>query len=322
MAVLYGCVIGSCAALAVEGWSVLLGRNLHTVIDGKVYRSAQLSGADLEKVVRDYGIRTVINLRGCADPLGWYLEESRATHRLGISQEDVSLSSGRLPSGVEMRRLLRTLDKSEYPILLHCRRGADRTGLTSAMVLLLEGKSSLSEALRQISVRYGHVALGRPASLDHFFDFYKKWLDEHWLAHSSAAFRQWIEDGYHPGRYQFTAELIDPPALPVNQPSALHVRLRNQGDEIWQFRPGSNAGIRVAYILRDPDGKVCVNEGAGLFRTQVPPGQSIDLTLAFPPLKRPGRYHLLVDPLDDKGDMFHQIGLEPLECEVMVRSER
>src|SRR5947209_10234346 len=89
---------GLVLTLALHAGYVLVGPNFHTVVPGSVYRSAQPSGERLEALVRDYGIRTVVNLRGCCDPLPWYLEQCRASNRLNLSQEDISFSAGRLPS--------------------------------------------------------------------------------------------------------------------------------------------------------------------------------------------------------------------------------
>src|SRR5262245_43374218 len=85
-----------------ETGRVLLGRNLHTIGPGQVYRCAQPSPECLAHAVERLGIRTVINLRGCCNPFDWYLAESRATQALSICQEDVCLSAGRLPSVPEV----------------------------------------------------------------------------------------------------------------------------------------------------------------------------------------------------------------------------
>src|SRR5262249_9730162 len=120
-----------------EAYRVFVGSNFHPVIPGRVYRSAQLSPEELQQRLQAKGIRTVVNLRGCSDPLPWFLEEARVTHRLNVCQEDICFSAGHLPAVGEMRRLVEVLDRTEYPILLHCRRGADRTGMSAAVVLLL-----------------------------------------------------------------------------------------------------------------------------------------------------------------------------------------
>src|SRR5262245_36133345 len=84
-----GCVLGLLLAVLCEAGRVLLGSNFHIVLPGRVYRCAQLSDERLEQIVQAHGIRTVVNLRGTCTPLPWYLDESRATHRLNVSQEDV-----------------------------------------------------------------------------------------------------------------------------------------------------------------------------------------------------------------------------------------
>ena len=131
-AVFHGCWVGLLLAAAAEVGRVLWGTNFHTVVPGRVYRCAQLSGPALTRLIQAHGIRTVVNLRGCCAPFPWYLDECRATHHRDVAQEDVCFSAGRLPSGPELRRLVEVLDRTEYPILLHCRRGADRTGTMAA----------------------------------------------------------------------------------------------------------------------------------------------------------------------------------------------
>src|SRR6516162_3480884 len=74
--VLLGCVAGLVCALGVESWHVLFGTNLHVIVPGLAYRCAQPTRADVEHMVHRYGIKTIINLRGCCSELDWYMEES------------------------------------------------------------------------------------------------------------------------------------------------------------------------------------------------------------------------------------------------------
>src|SRR5436309_5048055 len=83
--------------MGLEAYRVIAGDNLHTVIPGKVYRGAQPSAAALTRLANDYGIKTVINLRGLCPDLGWYEEEARLTHDLDLVQEDIGMSAYRLP---------------------------------------------------------------------------------------------------------------------------------------------------------------------------------------------------------------------------------
>ena len=316
----FGLLMGVGSAAGVEISRLCLTHNLHAVIPGKVYRSAQLTPTDLEKVVRAHGIRTVVNLRGVCDPTPWYLQECRATHELEIQQADICLSAGRLPSDVELRRLVRTLDETEYPILLHCFRGADRTGMASALVLLLQGEVTFAEARRQLGPRYGHARIGRPAYLDQFLDSYGVWLEKKNRIHSPAAIREWLNHGYVPENLRCHLEPSNlPEHIPVGTPSSIHIRAENTGSKSWRLRPGTNAGTHLRYLLWDPDGSLVTEERSGLFEATVAPQQSVDLVLSVPAPQKAGRYHLFVDMIDEQHCSFHQTGSEPLELDLLAR---
>jgi hypothetical protein len=317
--VLRGCLIGLLLALGMEAGRVLFGSNVHVVVPGQVYRSAQLSPHELKKLVQKYHLRTVVNLRGCCPGIDWYEAESRATHALDVSQEDICFSAGHLPSISEMRRLTEVLDESERPLVLHCKRGADRTGLAAAVFLLSQTETSLATAQRQLGLRYGHFALGRPAYLDEFLDLYTTWLREQGCEHSSTVFRHWVEEAYCPGACRSVVEPLDwPPSMPAGKPFGLRVRAHNTSLGPWHFRPGSNAGFHVGYHLWDEHGGPLKECTAGLFRAEVAPGQSIDVMLPFPVLT-PGHYRVQVDTVEAQHCWFHNAGSEPLECELDVR---
>jgi protein tyrosine phosphatase (PTP) superfamily phosphohydrolase (DUF442 family) len=317
--VLWGSGTGLLLVFSGETLNIFLGRNLHVVVPGRVYRCSQRSSEDLEAIVRRHGIRTVVNLRGCCAPWPWYLEETRATHRLGVAQEDICFSAARLPSVHELRRLVEALDRTEYPILLHCRRGADRTGMASAIVLLLLTDVPLDAARRQLGLRYGHLALGRPAFLDRFLDLYAEWLRAQGETHCRTTFRRWAEHEYCPGQCRCRIEPLDVPAsIPCGRPAALRVRVHNTSVKNWRLRAGTNAGFHAAFSLCDAQDRCVAMGRAGMFNAEVAPGQSIDLTLALPAVKAPGTYRLLVDMIDEQQCMFFQTGSELLEQEVIV----
>lgn len=78
-------VVGVLLALLVGYVGVVAATgNFHSVVAGEVYRSAQPSGATLSRYQRDYGIRTVINLRGENASEAWYQDEIATSRRLGI----------------------------------------------------------------------------------------------------------------------------------------------------------------------------------------------------------------------------------------------
>lgn len=317
-----GCVAGVALTLILHVGYVLFGSNFHTVLPGAVYRCAQPSPADLEWAVRKLGVRTVINLRGCCDPAPWYLEQCRATNRLNISQEDLGFSSARLPSVPTIRQLLEVLERSEYPILVHCHKGADRTGMVSVMALLLRTATPLAEARKQLGFRYGHLRVGRAGHIDRFFDLYEEWLAARGAEHSPALFRNWVAHEYCPGECRADILALDgagrgPTQVPCCRPFPLRVRCTNTSVKPWHFQPGTNAGIHATYLLHDSADRFTCTGRAGMFYATVPPGGHIDLTLALPALS-PGRYALRVDLADEQHGSFLQLGSEPLFWELEV----
>src|SRR5437868_10409278 len=85
------------APLLFHGWYIAFGGNFHTVVPGAVYRSAQPSKAELQKLVSVYGIRTVINLRGDNTDV-WYLDEHDMGRTLGVQIVDVGRWAKQPPS--------------------------------------------------------------------------------------------------------------------------------------------------------------------------------------------------------------------------------
>ena len=56
-------------------------------------------------------------------------------------------------------------------MLIHCKSGADRTGLAAGLWLLLQGRPP-EEAVAQLSLRWGHISASRTGILDAFFRLY------------------------------------------------------------------------------------------------------------------------------------------------------
>ncbi len=318
--------VGALAAVGVQAVRIFASSNAHTVIPGRVYRTAQLSGPELSAFIADKGVRTVVNLRGVGPETAWYMAEARATHAANVCQEDVTLSAKRLPPPYEVRRLIEVIDHTAYPIVFHCKQGADRTGLASTVALLLQPGVSLAEARRQLWPIYGHIAAGRTTAMDEFFDFYEEWLADAGRDHTPERFRQWVETAYVPGPFKADLALVgpNPPApVKVGEGFALTVRATNRSIRPWEFKPGPAGGIRLRCEIYAA-GKAIHRGHAGLFARVVPPGESIDLVAAFPPVMVPGWYPVHIDLIDaaaiemlDSG--FVQYGSEPLVTGVAVK---
>lgn len=302
--------------------------NHHTVIPGRVYRCAQPSARTLRDLVAGVHVRTVINLRGTSHGQPWYVTESQAAHDLNLSQEDITFSANRLPAPAELRRLIDIFDHTEYPVVIHCKAGSDRTGLASAMAMLLLTDATLEEALGQLGIRYGHFRFGRTAAMDRFFDLYQDWLGAQSATHTPQRFRDWALSVYTPGPAKSDLSWLDTPTKPVptDQPFPARVKAVNRSQVAWEFRPGDYVALHLAYVLASED-RVGIYRGkAGLLRATVPPGGEIVFDVVVPPVPTPGRYVLTAELFDATGagvpfrvNPFTQFGDEAIQTHVVVK---
>ena len=305
-------------SLSLETLRVLGYSNKHAVIPGRVYRTAQLTGPELLDFIAEKGIRTVINLRGVGTETEWFKAESRATHAANVNQEDITLSAKRLPPPAEVERLIEVLDRTEYPIVFHCQRGSDRTGLAATIVMLLQPGVTLAEARGQLSLRYGHFNAGRTVVIDEFFDLYEEWLTANGHTHEPDVFRHWVANAYVPGQYRGSIEILEPKdnRIPVGQGFIVKVRVTNLSIRPWHFKPGPAGSVYLRYVLYDQDGSERYNGRLGLRRMTLPPGGIIDFDAAFPSVPTPGYYPAGFDfrdaqTIDLLDSDFAQYGSEP-----------
>ncbi|HUH49280.1 MAG TPA: dual specificity protein phosphatase family protein [Mycoplana sp.] len=132
--------------------------NFHEVIPGELYRAAQPSTVQVERYVRKYGIRTIVNLRG-PSTAQWYVNEVATGGRLGVKHLDFGMSSSKPFTLARTKELVARLRDAPKPILIHCRSGADRTGLVSLIYLQQIAGVDEETAEKQLSIRFGHLGI-------------------------------------------------------------------------------------------------------------------------------------------------------------------
>ncbi|GAC1464263.1 MAG: hypothetical protein NVSMB9_02700 [Isosphaeraceae bacterium] len=199
---------------AYVSWAQYLN-NFGTIETAHVFRAGQMNAETLGRTLRQRRIKTVLNLRGLNAQQAWYRAERTATIGAGAAQVDLALSSSEWISRARLRTLVRILDSSEYPMLIHCQWGSDRTGLASAVVALLRPGGTLEDARRQFSTGYLYVRAGDGKVMAEHLDQYEGWLRDQGLSHTSGRFRLWVEKGYRPGQPSREQWPYDPHPLVV-----------------------------------------------------------------------------------------------------------
>lgn len=178
----------------LRGWWT----NLREIAPG-VYRSNQPSPARMT-AMRKLGLRTILNLRGQAGQSFWLFERESAAAQ-GIVMIDLGMSAKRAPMADALLTMLDLFRSMEKPVLIHCKSGADRTGLAAALYLIdVEGRP-VAEAARQLSWRTVHRSSGPTGILDHFLRVYGRAQSA-----TGISLRDWIETGYDPA--ELTASYV------------------------------------------------------------------------------------------------------------------
>lgn len=164
----------------------IAGNNFHVVRKDVLYRCAQPTKKHLKKYIEKYGIKTVINLRGAHPEKSWWVNEQEVTTAYNVQLINIAMSADELPSKENLKTLLDTYANAEYPMLIHCRAGVDRTGEAAAIWLMDQRNFPKDQALEQLTLKYRHVSSLHPA---------KRFFVNAWQG------RDWALNQYNPADY-------------------------------------------------------------------------------------------------------------------------
>lgn len=166
--------------------------NRPSAISHEMYRANQPAPFEFARLARR-GIRTVVNLRGENLSSGVYLLEQEACARHGLALVNFQVRSNIPPTKAQLHGARELFEIIEYPAILHCKSGADRVGLMSALYLLVRQKRPVEEALDQLHWRFGHFKRARTGILDRFFESYRDYD-----AKTPTDFYTWVDEVYDP----------------------------------------------------------------------------------------------------------------------------
>lgn len=103
--------------------------NFHRVSD-QLYRGAQPLRGGMNKL-SELGIKTVINLRGPDDRISG---EQKETESAGLRYFNIPMPGFSAPSDEQVARAMAIINNPDnQPVLIHCKRGSDRTGTITAI---------------------------------------------------------------------------------------------------------------------------------------------------------------------------------------------
>jgi protein tyrosine/serine phosphatase len=149
------------ASSATYYYWVFVNHRFMTITEGQVYKSAEMSPAELKEKVKKYGIRTVIDLRHTGP---WTDAERQAMQDVGVRY--FSIPSRQVPTDDVVKKFVAVMDETmanpDYQaVLIHCKHGTGRAPLFSSLYRVeYEGWSN--EAAR--NAIYWETGMGNFAS--------------------------------------------------------------------------------------------------------------------------------------------------------------
>jgi protein tyrosine/serine phosphatase len=176
------------ALFADHGFFRILWTNFAVVSPGRLYRSNHPTPGHLAEFTRKVGLKSLINLRGQINYGSDALSRDAAA-RLGLDFYDMALESRGAPHKDRILRLAEIYRTMRTPALIHCKSGADRAGLAAGLFVLLDGGTAKA-AMRQLSLRYGHIKQANTGILDMFFAVYAR------DGEGRKPFLDWVRDDY------------------------------------------------------------------------------------------------------------------------------
>jgi protein tyrosine/serine phosphatase len=115
--------------------------NFHQVNE-HVYRGAQPSDKGFASLAR-LGVKTVIDLRG-------QRSEQKAVQNAGLHYVRMPWNGYKAPDEKQIAAVLSLMnDNTQWPVFVHCRRGADRTGTAIACYRILHDHWTNEQALSE-----------------------------------------------------------------------------------------------------------------------------------------------------------------------------
>ena len=112
---------------------------------------------------------------------------------LNLSLIEFKLHSRGAPTIDQIFLSKKLFGEIEYPALIHCKSGADRTGLMASLYLINKG-IDVDEAKKQLSFKYLHIRLAKSGILDHFFESFIEYRKKN----NKISFWEWSKKYYNP----------------------------------------------------------------------------------------------------------------------------
>ena len=129
--------------------------HFHVVMPGVLLRCGQPRVRDLETVLREHGLKTIVAARGgIRHPLrgAWFGRQTAWCARHGVELVHMPFSDAKYPPEEVFERFLAIVaDAQRRPVLVHCEQGFHRTGILVAAYRIRDCGWTLEQAEEELA---------------------------------------------------------------------------------------------------------------------------------------------------------------------------
>lgn len=166
------------AMLVEHNFTNIFRFNFHRVSE-EAFRSSQPTMWQLRRMVKKYGIKTIVNLKGPNERSAYWAFEREQCKKLGVTLVDVSIASRSVPDVGRVRRAKEVFDSIEYPMWMHCKAGADRTGIYATLYQYFRKGVPIEQTDQLKLWPYGHIKHSKAGKIDFYLEQYVAYRKEH-----------------------------------------------------------------------------------------------------------------------------------------------
>ncbi len=145
--------------------SILTPRNFGVVVPNRLYRSNLPTPKEFSLILNEYSLKSIL-----------YLDDDDIPEERALADKQHIIFYQILPSinsddPVMIDSLMQVLlDEGNYPMLIHCIGGADRTGRVVALYRFIYDRWSVSEAMEEMKQFNGGLSAGDRKYLEMLYD--------------------------------------------------------------------------------------------------------------------------------------------------------
>lgn len=159
------------AMIVEHNFTNAIRRNFHQ-IDEHAFRSSQPTTYQLRRIIKKHGIKTVLNLRGYERNSPLQALEEKVCKDMGVKLVYIEAYSRKIPEVKTLEKFKEVFGSIEYPVLIHCKSGADRAGLGSMLYLHYHKGVPLEQTNQLRFWPFGHIKHARTGLIDLFVELY------------------------------------------------------------------------------------------------------------------------------------------------------